>query len=85
MGRREELTPLRRSIAQARARESRLDDLLGPQPQPPRTPKVGTFYVVFQQCSEPPQLWQGANALQDGSSRGAEPEIHRQDMQTCGR
>ena len=34
------MTPMQRSIAQARAREQRLDAMLGPPPTPPAVPKV---------------------------------------------
>jgi hypothetical protein len=51
VGGKEEQTPLQRSIAQARARESRLDALLGLPPKPPRTPKVGIFHAIVSSCN----------------------------------
>ena len=39
-GAQDEMTPVHKSIALARAREQRLDNLLGPPPCPPQVPKV---------------------------------------------
>ena len=36
-------SPMQQSIARARAREQRLDAMLGPPPVPPRAPKVALF------------------------------------------
>ena len=36
----DDMTPMQKSIAQARAREQRLDDMLGPPPTPPAVPRV---------------------------------------------
>lgn len=39
-GKREDASAVRQAIAEARAREQRLDNLLGPPPTPPAVPKV---------------------------------------------